>query len=513
MIKKVLFIQPFSLIDEHLSNILLTWPMYLENYLRFKCSNLEFDILYLPIEQKKKKIHINAYSKDQINLFETQMNNLISKLKFDIDDKTIICISCTFSSLVIPTKWVVRFFNKYFHRAIIILGGIHISVLNKDHLDDNLHIDYFIQGEGEVPLYDLIKKGLGKRKNRCLIKNQLLSNLDELPILNLSDLSIVKYLKYSSNLSISLSRGCPFNCHFCIEKTLSYINKDIRRWRVYSPSRAFNEVKNMIETGEKYGIKEYGFIDSIFGMNRNWVDKFLDLYNFEDYKSIWIETRLDIMNEKLITKLSKKRFYNMYGLESLSPTILKIMNKTNNSKKYIDKFWNILDIHKKLEHTCAVNIIIAHPGETNRSLKTTFNDLEKIMIEDNEDKIYLNIRYYHHYPGTYIYNHQNEFKERYGTIFYPISKDWWNSNNISVQRFAPMCIKPSTKLSLRTSINTFIEKYLRLNKYNLEKLKKNKLDPFALLQKAIIIKKTNSKLIGLANEYLNFLDFFKVEMI
>ena len=113
MIKKILFIQPFSLLNEQLSNILLTWPIYLENYLKSKCPNLVFDILYLPVEQKKGKLNIKSYEKDEITLFEKEMNDLISKLDFNIDHSTLICISCSFSSLSLSTEMITKFFNKY----------------------------------------------------------------------------------------------------------------------------------------------------------------------------------------------------------------------------------------------------------------------------------------------------------------------------------------------------------------------------------------------------------------
>ncbi|MBY9007085.1 MAG: radical SAM protein [Candidatus Lokiarchaeota archaeon] len=511
MIKKILFIQPFSLVDEQLSDILLTWPIYLENYIKSKLPKLQFETLYLPIEQKRGNIKIKSYEKDQIELFENQMNDLVLNLKFSIDETTLICISCTFSSLFLPTKFIANFFNRYFYKSIIVLGGTHISACNEECQGKEFPIDYLIVGEGEIPLYNLIKRDPKKKAKPLLLKTELISNLNDLPILDFSNLSISKYIKQFSNLSISLSRGCPYNCHFCMEKTLSCLNKGAKRWRVFSPSRALIEVKNMINFGTKFSINEYGFIDSIFGMNRNWFNKFLDLYCFEDYCSNWIETRLDILNKDLIMKLYKKKFFCMYGLESLSPKILKIMNKTNNPRKYLEKFWEILDLHKKLENICAINIIISHPGETKKTIEDTFQGLEKIVLEDNIDKTYLNVRYYHHFPGTYIYNNPSEFNEKYGTKFYPISKNWWKSNDLKTQKIASICVKPSNTLSLRKSIEKFTENYLKINKLNLEKLKKTTTDNISSIQKALILKKTNNKIINMEKEYINFLDMNQIE--
>ena len=513
MIKKILLIQPFSLLDEQLSNILLTWPIYLENYLKSKCPNLEFDILYLPVEQKIGNIKLKSYDIDEIMLFEKQMNYLISKLEFIIDQSVLICISCTFSSLYIPTRIIVNYFKKYFYNSIIIIGGAHISACNEEFIESKSSVDYIVQGEGEIPLYKLIKRNPKKRQKPILLRKEIITNLDDLPLIDFSNLSISKYLKHFSNLSISLSRGCPYNCHFCMEKTLSCQTKNVKRWRVFSPSRALVEVKNMIRFGSKFNINEYGFIDSIFGMNKNWLNRFLDLYCFEDYCSNWIETRLDILDEKLIIKLDKKKFFIMYGLESLSPEILKIMNKTITPRNYIEKFWEILNIHKKLDNVCAINIIISHPGETEKSIKETFQGLEKIVMDEQIDKIYLNIRYYHNYPGTFVYNNINHFNEKYGTKAYPLSINWWRSTNLEIQKYGPFCVRPSKKLSLRQSIDRFFGNYFKLNEINIKKLKNNKLDNKSYIQKILTIKKTNYRLEKLNNEITNFLNVNQIEVI
>ena len=61
MTKKVLFIQPFVLDKEQLSNLLLVWSIYLENYLKSKREDLSSDLLYLPIEKKEGIVDINFF--------------------------------------------------------------------------------------------------------------------------------------------------------------------------------------------------------------------------------------------------------------------------------------------------------------------------------------------------------------------------------------------------------------------------------------------------------------------
>ena len=510
MIKKVLFIQPFSLLEKHLSTILLAWPFYLENFLKSKLNNLKFDILYLPTEQKRNKIRLNDFSREEIKKFYSQMNHLIDTLDFEIDKSTLICISCSFSHLYIPTKIIAKYFNNIYKNSPIVVGGTHISAC-KESFKNNHSIDYLIQGEGEISLYYLIINNPKKNTVPIRLKKSFIEDLNILPQLDFSSLSIKKYIDDFSELAINLSRGCPFNCHFCIEKTLiKGINK-IKKWRSYSPSRAAKEVENMVEFGLKHNIKNYGFVDSIFGFSQKWLDSFLEKYRSQNSCSFWVETRLDILSENILQKLQKKNFFNWYGLEHTNYDMLKIMNKTNNPKKYLNKFLKIFEIHKKLNYLCQINLLLLHPGETKESLSQLFQDLEDIFLNNNFDKIALNIRRFHNYPGTFIFNNMKYFTEKYGSKAYPISMKWWLYKDLFAQKNGEYCIQPSNDLSIRDGITLWTKYYKKFNDLNIAKIKENE-HSFNSIQKILRIKQENKNLDEKQNKFLKFLNEYQIEV-
>ena len=86
MIRKILFIQPFVLEKEHLSDEILVWEVYIENFLKSKLPNLSFDLIYLPIGQKRGNLELETY-KDK-DKFNTQMDKLISSINFELDKNT-----------------------------------------------------------------------------------------------------------------------------------------------------------------------------------------------------------------------------------------------------------------------------------------------------------------------------------------------------------------------------------------------------------------------------------------
>ncbi len=501
MIKKVLFIQPFLIENDSLTDEILVWEVYLENFLKSKFPQLVFDLLYLPIEQKRGTLHLDTI--ENIDSFHSQMDKLLSSIQFELDKNTLICISGTTSHHYLSSKLIAKYFQKHFPFTIIAFGGAHASAQPKDFSYPNSPMDYIVIGEGELPLYELIERPVKKQNEPVILNYNPITNLNDIPPLDLTLFD--KYIEDFNHLSISISRGCPFDCTFCMEKNLSEKDTNIKRWRVYSPKRAINEVKTMINYGLTHNIKDFGFYDPIFGLNKKWLDDFLELYDFKEVSSAWIETRLDILNEDLITKLYKKNFFSMFGLESYSKRMLSIMNKTANPTGFLNKFEKIIQIHKKLGRFYMLNVLFNHPGEMRESYLETFNRLEKLIAQDNSDLVHLNLRYYHHFPGTRAYNNIDVFNKRFGSITY--FPGWWKDEKLL--KFGPYGIRPSKELSLRESIDMYTDLCKNLELVKLGRVKTLKLNN--LFPRILLIKKDIKSIKNLRESMINFLDKNHVE--
>ncbi|MGQ4873787.1 MAG: B12-binding domain-containing radical SAM protein [Promethearchaeia archaeon] len=501
MIKQILFIQPFVLHRDVLTDEFLIWPVYLENFLKNKLNGLKFDIIFFPAERKKSGFDLKSYK--NIEKFYSQMDKYISELTFEPNSNTLICLSGTTSHQYLSVKIIAEYFQQYFSSSIIAFGGTHATVCPNDFDYDNSPIDYIFLGEGEKALYRFVFKDYKKQNIPKKIFSEPILNLDDLPPLDFSIYD--KYVKYFNRLSISLSRGCPFNCNFCIEKDLGLITPPIKRWRAYSPKRAIKEISSMVKYGSKYNISKFMFLDAIFGLNKNWLYKFLELYNFPEISEVWIETRLDLLNENLIKKFKEKNILLMYGLESYSKKILKIMNKTINPTSFLNKFHKILEIHKELELFFTINILSNHPGETKETYYETFNKINKTVYEDEKDIAFYNIRFYHHFPGTTLYKHIEDFNKKYGTIVY--CPTWWK--NEKFLKIGPYCVRPSHELTLKESIELYTDLYKEFEYINLEKLKNNKGPDF--FTKLFSIKTEIKTLEVKKNEKLKFLQENNIE--
>ncbi len=504
MIKKILFIQSFILEQEQLTDEILVWPIYLENFLKSKLPNLEFDLLYLPAEQKRRNLTIESL--EEIDMFNSQMDYLTSNLKFELDESTLICLSGTTSHHFLSVKLIAEYFQKNYQKNIIVFGGAHASALPYDFNYSNSPIDYIVMGEGEITLYELLKKEPKKQKIPETFPYSCITDLDLLPTIDFNIFD--KYISEFKNLSINLSRGCPFVCDFCMEKTYfnSIQNTKIKPWRVYSPKRAVQEVRTMIDYGSENQIESFGFYDPTFGLKKKWLETFLDYYDLQDKASPWIETRLDMLNEKLLRKFHQNNFRLWYGLESYSKKVLAIMKKTTDPNAYLNKFEGLYEIHKELDLPFMVNILFNHPGETKETYFETYERLYRMIVEDNIDSMLLNIRFYHHFPGTSLYNNFRYYNETYGAIAY--FPNWWKKEELL--KHGLYCVRSSHSLGLRESFELYTDLYKKLISAYIDNLKA--LKPPNAIQKALLLKNRMNVLDMKKSAFFDFLNERNIEM-
>lgn len=499
-IKKVLYVQTFVLdkggLEDNKIHIaysrgVLIWAVYLDNYLKSKIHDLESMLLYLPFEEG---INIDSYTQESV--FFSQMDKLISELSFKNKGDIIVCISVTTSHHFLSSKLIATYFQKRFPENIIVVGGVHASIRPNDFIYPNSPFDYIIIGEGELSLYNLIKEKIGKQKTPIIIGNNPVPILNDLPPLDFS-----LFNKYPiRHLSVNLSRGCPFTCSFCIEEL--FCKNTIKKWRAYNPERAVEELNSVIEYAKKRGAISITLNDPIFGFNKRWLEKFTEVSQISPIP-IWVDTRLEVLNEKTLTTLAKKGFFQMYGLETCSKKMLKIMNKTTDPTTYLKKFENLCRIHKKIDNTCFINLLFNHPGETKESCE---ENMRKIINLIEGEKMgtwaVFNFALYTHFPGTRNYKKMEDFELQYGTLFY--YPKWWK--NEVLNQYGGLCVRASSDMPFRESLDLYSEynKILEVAEY--KTFSKNKKHSSRRYQRYFEMLNNLQNLETLKSELLRFIE-------
>lgn len=199
--------------------------------------------------------------------------------------------------------------------------------------------DFAIQGEGEETIVELVNalkskkplkniKGLIFRKGGQIIVNPprpLIKNLDDIPFPAWHLLPINKYKSLFSRTkkfaTMVTSRGCPFNCIFCSDKS-----RLGRMFRYRSPDNIIKEIKFLINN---HGIKEILFYDDTFTVNRNRIIELCKKILAENIKVSWeCRTRVDLVDKELIELMKKSGCYRIrYGIEAGNQRILNVLKK------------------------------------------------------------------------------------------------------------------------------------------------------------------------------------------
>ncbi|MHA1698059.1 MAG: B12-binding domain-containing radical SAM protein, partial [Promethearchaeota archaeon] len=366
---------------------------------------------------------------------------LLKKINDDLapiqKNRFVIAISCFSSYQYIHTKMILKSIKRLVRQGdieipLVVLGGYHPTFIPEDF--EGLGVNIIIRGEAEIKLLEVVKEI--EYHVHTLDEIDKLKIIDGVPVRNLDMLPMPDFTLYGSELehypyiAVALSRGCPMTCNFCIEKKASQFGRSKLKWRAYSIERAKKEIENVIFVTDNYlkqdGFiheKMFGFYDPIFGFNLKWREKILKFLIERDsgYK-IWAETRVDSITREQVRLFKKSNFSFIVGLESASPRMLHLMNKTSHPMQYLENFRKLLVYAREIDYgPMVLNILCNFPGETASTIEETFDYLNGLIregIKFNPAQFFYKL-----YPGDNIYNNLDYWSNTHGFRIYCMN--WW----------------------------------------------------------------------------------------
>ncbi len=239
----------------------------------------------------------------------------------------------------------------------IIFGGPHTLFLEKENkLGDN---NYWVVGEGEIPLCKIIANGKNK-----LYRFREIDDLDTIPFY---DFAQTYPQNYSLCLPLLSSRGCPYHCSFCTERLL------YKKFRYHSPQYIVDQIKYL---KSKYKTTSFVFLDSLINYKQKWLEDFCSSVIKNKLHIKW-EAQIRIQKDfplELAKLLKEGGCYNLFvGLESGSDNVLESMNKGFKAKDAID----FLKILKAANLHFEISLIFGYPGESQKEFKETLDFIVK----------------------------------------------------------------------------------------------------------------------------------------
>ena len=310
----------------------------------------------------------------------------------------IVGITCPFSAQVDNMITVARIIKRVNPQALVIVGGPHASVRPKELLEDSQDIDIVVMGEGELVFLKIVEaycagdhdkmhqiNGIAYRRNGQVTVLGILNfiqHLDDLPFPAYHLFDMKKYCdtqdqylygyagkKYSPELSIVTSRGCPYNCFFCsIHLHMG------GEWRENSVDYVMAHLKYV---KQNYAVGHIHFDDDNLTLNKKRFSDLLDKIIEEKIDITWDTpngVRADL-NFELIKKVKQSGCRSLtMAVESGNQVILdKIIDKKLDLRDVI----NMAKACHELKMALSAFFVLGFPGETIEDMKMTvkFGDM------------------------------------------------------------------------------------------------------------------------------------------
>jgi len=267
--------------------------------------------------------------------------------------------------------------------ATVLMGGPHATFSGEEILASEKAVDIIVRGEGEETIVELAKqlpigdvKGIAFRKDNQIIQTanrSYIQDLDALPLPAYKLLPMEKYNITGRNLlSIISSRGCPYQCPFCVASQMFGAP-----FRARSPKKVLDEMEWL---RDEYGAEGVAFQDDTLTFNKARALEICDGIIERKMKLPWgCGTRADAVTKDLVTKMSKAHCDEvMFGVESGCQRMRDLLKK----KVTNEQCENAIKWTKEAGIFVTVSVILGYPGETKETLQESLDFVRRVEPDD-----------------------------------------------------------------------------------------------------------------------------------
>jgi len=267
--------------------------------------------------------------------------------------------------------------------ATVLTGGPHATFSGEEILASEKAVDIIVRGEGEETIVEIAKqlpigdvKGIAFRKDNQIIQTAnrpYIQDLDALPLPAYKLLPMEKYNITGRNLlSIISSRGCPYQCPFCVASQMFGAP-----FRARSPKKVLDEMEWL---RDEYGAEGVAFQDDTLTFSKARALEICDGMIERKMKLPWgCGTRADAVTKDLVTKMSKAHCDEvMFGVESGCQRMRDLLKK----KVTNEQCENAIKWTKEAGIFVTVSVILGYPGETRETLQESLDFVRRAEPDD-----------------------------------------------------------------------------------------------------------------------------------
>lgn len=268
-------------------------------------------------------------------------------------------------------------------KVLIAFCGPHAPMLEASFLELNPFVDFAFRGEYEMILHDLVTalesngdagtiRGLLHRDRTGNVVDNgprpLLKEIDSLPwpARHLFPMELYNDRPGgipSPSLQMWASRGCPYQCVFCVWPQVMYGGN---RYRVRNPADVVDELEYCLKT---WPFKSFYFDDDTFNVGKERIIRLCREIRSRRISLPWsVMARADLVDRELLTEMKQAGLVSLkYGMESGDQALIDASGKSLR----IEQVENAVRISKELDIEVHLTFTFGLPGETKETIKRT----------------------------------------------------------------------------------------------------------------------------------------------
>lgn len=343
--------------------------------------------------------------------------SLLEEYTLGLSEPYIFGISCLTASISRGYQ-LAELIKRQYPMSKVIFGNMHPTVLPEEVLQ-NTAIDVVVRGEGEETLntlYERIKngrsyedlKGISFRKDSQIIHNDS-ATLPDLNAIPRFPYQLFKNLSERYELGfVASSRGCPYNCLFCSQRSISG-----RKFRFFPSEVVIQDIEELIY---KYKRSYITFVDDSFLMNKKRVIVLCQMLKEKGFHKRAIfdcQARGDTVDEETLKLLKSAGFRTIhFGIETASERLMELIDK----KETVVEVAEGIRLAKECGFQVSGTFILGLPTETKRERQAAYRLAKELSLD------YVRFNNATPYPGTRLY----EVARKEGRL--NAGKNWENLN-------------------------------------------------------------------------------------
>lgn len=414
----------------------------------FSCKVLDFNVeLYNFL--KKKEEHVKyyfdddsvfvAYNDELSEEFLTFYNNNLEIFEHFIEQLE--KLNPKYVGMSLLSRWsqasavvISKMIREKLPHVVIVWGGAQIATNHKEFIkiQEKGYFDYFINGDGEFAIIELLKGNLDYKGINSTSPIQVL-NLDLIKIPNYDDIEWEKYKGIDpKTVYITGSRGCVKRCTFCNVYEI---------WPEYKFRSAEKITEEIVYLTNQYDRKTFKFTDSLInGSMKAYRQLLLNMKDHKQqypdfvWKSQWIIRSKSQSPEEDYRLMSESGCEDLeIGLESFNEDI-----RFHMGKKFTDEdMWWCFDMLQKYNIPATLLMITGYPIESEEHHKHTLKLIKQLYkkgyVRNSEGR---QMMYFSFTPmllsGTLYDMYENDLD------YYNTPTDWKykdNTNEVRIRRY------------------------------------------------------------------------------